>query len=103
MKYRFGIVMLMETEYTCGYLTEACEKCSLPVNQEAFEKMKKQQESRMNTIVDERLKAKDVEIQGLKEQVEEVQDLYQSLTKTLDEVADLRAKRGCLGLLQNTV
>jgi integrase/recombinase XerD len=79
-------------QYVNAFENEICEKCSLPVNQEAFEKMKKQEESRMNAIVDERLKAKEVEIQGLKEQVEEVQDLYQSLTKTLDEVADLRAK-----------
>lgn len=42
--------------------------------------------------MDERSKAKDKEIQGLKEQVEEIQYLYQNLTKTLDEVADLRAK-----------
>jgi len=62
------------------------------VNQEAFEKIKKQQESRMNTIADERLKAKDVEIQGLKEQAEEIQDLYQSLIKTLNEAVDLREK-----------
>jgi integrase/recombinase XerD len=79
-------------QYVNAFENEICEKCSLPVNQEAFEKIKKQQESRMNAIVDERLKAKDVEIQGLKEQAEEIQDLYQSLTKTLDEVADLRAK-----------
>lgn len=46
----------------------------------------------MNAIVDERLKAKDVEVQGLKEQVEEIRDSYQGLIKTLNEAVDLREK-----------
>ena len=35
---------------------------------------------------------KDSEMQVLKEEIEEMRDLYQGLTKTLDEVVDLRAK-----------
>jgi archaellum component FlaC len=38
------------------------------------------------------MREKDKEIQELREQVVEIRDLYQALTKTLDEVADLRAK-----------
>ena len=35
---------------------------------------------------------KDSEMQVLKEEIEEMRDLYQGLTKTIDEVADLREK-----------
>jgi hypothetical protein len=40
----------------------------------------------------EAAKKKEDEMQVLKEQVEEIRELYQGLTKTLDEVADLRSK-----------
>ena len=38
------------------------------------------------------MESKDKEIQGLKGEVEEIRDLYQSLIKTLNEAVDLREK-----------
>jgi hypothetical protein len=49
-------------------------------------KMAKMEESQ------DTMRVKDKEFQGLKEQVEEIQDLYQNLIKTLNEAVDLREK-----------
>jgi len=56
------------------------------VIQDLRTKMTKMEESQNS------MREKDKEIQELREQVEEIRDLYHGLTKTLDEVADLRAK-----------
>jgi integrase/recombinase XerD len=42
-----------------AYENELCDKCSRPVNQEAFEKIRKHEESKMNALVDERLREKE--------------------------------------------
>jgi integrase/recombinase XerD len=57
-----------------------CFKCSFVMSFEAYHKG-----------VEEREK-KDLEIQELKEQVEEIRDLYHGLIKTLNEAVDLREK-----------
>lgn len=57
-----------------------CYKCHFVMSFEAYHKG-----------VEEREK-KDQEIHELKEQVEEIRDLYQGLIKTLKEAVDLRAK-----------
>jgi hypothetical protein len=62
----------------------------------AVEIQKKDQEMRAlrNELLETKVaqQKKDSEMQVLKEEIEEMRDLYQGLTKTLDEVADLRAK-----------
>jgi chromosome segregation ATPase len=56
----------------CNYINKLeskyCERtgCAYPLTQEAFEAIKKQEESRMNSMIDERLRGKDEEIQALK-------------------------------------
>src|SRR5215831_3299286 len=57
-----------------------CFKCNFVMSFEAYHKG-----------VEEREK-KDQELHELKEQVEEIRDLYQGLIKTLNEAVDLRAK-----------
>src|SRR5215469_3276581 len=68
---------------------------------EAYKGMEERRESKdqeMQALRNELLETKaaqqkkDSEMQVLKEEIEEMRDLYQGLTKTIDEVADLREK-----------
>jgi hypothetical protein len=86
--------MVSRTCGRCNYVNKLeskyCERsgCNYPMTQLALDEIKKQEESRMNSMIDERLKDKDEEIRALKtsfksydERVEEVAEKMEAYVK----------------------
>ncbi|MFY9868917.1 MAG: hypothetical protein WAK17_04295 [Candidatus Nitrosopolaris sp.] len=74
----------------CNYVNKLeskyCERtgCAYPLTQEAFEEIKKQEESRMNSMIDERLRGKDEEIQALKTSFKSYDEEMKEVAKKME-------------------